>query len=100
MTDDVEEVKRKRALRDDRERHSSAEFGDVLDTYSGRAVLHEILKECDIDAHIPSHEYETHRALGRREIGLWLKDKILTVNSKSVIIMENEHRKREADLTI
>jgi len=100
MSDDLEEVKRRRMLRADRENHARAELEEVLNTHSGRAVLHEILMACGIDEAIPSNEYETHRALGKRELGLWLRGKILTANSKSVILMENEHRKREADLTI
>lgn len=98
MTDDIDKVERKRILQRDRNNHARAEFNDIMQTYSGRAVLSAILKQCDIYASIPTDEYQTFRSLGKRDVGLWLRDKLLTTNSKSVILMENEDRKREEDL--
>lgn len=98
MTDDLEKVKKKRLLQKDIENHSNAEFKDVLNTFSGRAVLSAILKECGVDDKIPTPDYETLtnsvRALGKRDVGLWLKNKILTASRSSVILMENEDRER------
>ena len=98
MTDDLDKVAHRRLLREDRANHSRAEFNDVLDTYSGRAVLNCILKECGLDSHIPTDQYGTFRALGKRDVGLWLRKEILTINSKSVILRENEARKRDEDV--
>jgi len=98
MTDDADKVKHRRLLERDRDNHARAEFNDVLGTYSGRAVLCSILRECDIFADIPTDLHNTFRALGKRSVGLWLRERLLAVNSNSVILMENEDRKREADL--
>lgn len=100
MTDNVDKVARKRLLKQDRDRHSRAEFNDVLSTNSGRAVLDAILKECDIFSAIPTDPLNTFRVLGKRDVGLWLREKLLTTNRNSVILMENESRKRDEDLKI
>jgi len=100
MTDDLAKVERKRNLQRDRDNHSLAEFKDVLKTYSGRSVFSAILKECDVDSPIPTHRLLTFRILGKRDVGLWLREKLLTLSSDSVILMENESRKRDEDLKI
>ncbi len=98
MTTDVDEVERRRSARKIKEKYSLDELKDVLSTYSGRAVIYEILTECDIDAPIVNDKYQTFRELGKRDVGLWLRLKILTVDIDSVIIMENESRKRAENL--
>lgn len=100
ITDDMEEVKRKRQLEDIKHRYGDAEFRDVLKTYSGRAVLNSVLKECSLYAPIPSDPLNTFRQLGKRDIGIWLRSKLLTIDYNSVILMESESRKREQDLKL
>ncbi len=98
MSNDIDEVERRRSARKIKEKYSLDELKDVLDTYSGRAVIYEILKECNIYAPISSELHQTYRELGKRDVGLWLRLKILTVDIDSVIMMENESRKRTENL--
>ena len=98
MSSDIDEVERRRNSQKIGKQYADAELKDVLDTYSGRAVLYEILKECNIYAPICNDQYQTYRQLGKRDIGLWLRLKILTVDTDSVIMMENESRKRAENL--
>jgi len=95
MTDNAEEVTRKRMLSKDMDNNAYRDLKDVLSTYSGRAVLSAVLDECGLYAAIPTDEHKTFRALGKRDIGLWLRDKILTTGNKYVMLMETESRKRE-----
>lgn len=96
--DDEREVKRQRKKNILQQQYKQKELKDVLDTYSGRAVLYDILINSGVDEQIGIDPYQAQRDLGRRDIGLWLKRKILTINSDSVIIMEKECKKREEDL--
>ena len=99
MSDDVDEVKRQRNLRKIQGQCGEAELRDVLDTYSGRAVLSTIIKECGIFSPIRSTEsLQTFRELGKRDVGFWLRAKILTIDPDSAILMESESRKRDLDL--
>lgn len=98
MTDDIDEVASKRLLRRVVDNHSRLALNDVLNTHSGRLVLSDILKACDLFAHIPTDQYKTFRALGRRDVGLWLRNKLLTADADSVILMENESHKRDEEL--
>lgn len=97
VIDDPEELKKKKLADKVVEKYGRLELANTLKSYDGRAVLQSVLDECKLNEDIGSHEFQTHRELGKREIALWLRARILTIDSGYVTIMENEAKKRLED---
>ena len=97
--DNQERIERKKILEAIADNYADAELKDVLETYSGRAVLGTIMRQCKIDDSIQTNDtHQVFRALGKRDVGLWLRNRILTMGNRYDMLIENEFRKRQADL--
>ena len=70
------------------------DLASMMRTASGRRVVWSILEQCGIHTPFPSDQVEMLKASGRRELGLDLREWILTSDNDGYTLMRNEHLNR------
>ena len=68
----------------------------VVSTAGGRAVLWDILCQCELFAVAPYDPGYTQRFEGKRDLGLWLMKELFTADMKAYNIMRDEAASRDA----
>jgi len=67
-----------------------SDLATVLETKQGRRVVWSILEQCGIHNEFPSDHVDMLRAAGKRDLGLAVREWILTSNSDAYTLMRNE----------
>ncbi len=88
----VKVKKTKAALQAERERE---ELEVLLDDKRVRDFIWRVLDECRLFSVIASHQTETFRELGRRDVGLWLMGEIFSAYPPAYTQMRVEHPDEE-----
>jgi|TARA_R110000824_G_scaffold20891_2_gene78308 hypothetical protein len=89
-TSDEKQVKKRKKQRDLRRETELYELEKILSTYEGRSFLWRLIAFCGIYEAGVTHELETFRQLGKRDIGLWLLAEIDQANPKAIPVMTQE----------
>lgn len=92
---EVKQVKRSKARHNLEQQRQDEELREVLDTYSGRAVIWRILGSCALYQAAPGDKDQAYRQSGRRDVGLELIANLDKVNKTAYSIMANEAVSRD-----
>lgn len=85
----------KKVLKLQREREVE-DFRRILATEYGRAFIWRLLLECGIFQAPATHELETFRQLGRKDIELWVINEVFTSDMKAFTLMMLEANERDS----
>lgn len=82
----------RKAARDDHDRAVEADWGWLMSNQRGRRVVQRLLDFCDPDdACEGTNALSVHRALGRRDVGLWIQQALRSTCKEHYLTMMREH---------
>ncbi len=96
-TSDVQQVKALEKAAELQRQREMEELRVLLDTVGGRAFLWRLLGYCNLYKPSPFDTQASARFEGRRDIGIWVRDEVLTSDARAYNLMRSEAQRREEE---
>ncbi len=96
-TGDVRQVKARAKAAELRQQREAEELRVLLGTVGGRAFIWRLLGYCNLYKPSPFDAQASSRFEGRRDIGIWVRDELLTSDAGAYNLMRSEAQRREEE---
>ncbi len=96
-TSDVQQVKARAKAAELQRQREMEELRVLLDTVGGRAFIWRLLGYCNLYKPSPFDAQASARFEGRRDIGIWVRDELLTSDARAYNLMRSEAKRREEE---
>ena len=94
---DAQQVKARAKAAELRRQREAEELRVLLGTAGGRAFVWRLLGYCNLYKPSPFDAQASARFEGRRDIGIWVRDEVLTSDARAYNLMRSEAQRREEE---
>ncbi len=96
-TSDARQVKALEKAAELRQQRETEEMRVLLSNPGARAFIWRLLNYCNLYQPSPFDAQASSRFEGRRDIGIWVRDEVLTSNAQAYNLMRSEAQRREEE---